>query len=113
MNVQLKISLADDPRRRMLRFFSPLPKKAKQVPPSGLSPMVSARFPEPKPQERRRVVLAPVVSKKKKDKRGGANRGQGRKKGSLGQKRKREAGERRGNTTTQVSKHTESKKSDH
>ena len=77
----------------MLRFFSPLPKKAKQVPPSGLSPMVSARFPEPKPQERRRVVLAPAVSKKKKDKRGGANRGQGRKKGSLGQKRKREVGE--------------------
>ena len=83
----------EDPRRRMLRFFSPLPKKAKQVPPSGLSPMVSARFPEPKPQERRRVVLAPAVSKKKKDKRGGANRGQGRKKGSLGQKRKREVGE--------------------
>ena len=78
----------------LLAFFSPMPKEAQRKQRPASSPAAHARFPEPKEarnlKRKGSTLQLPAVTEKKKDNRGGAGRGQGRKKGSLG-KRKKEA----------------------
>ena len=78
----------------LLAFFSPISKEAQRKQRPASSPAVHARFPEPKEarnlKRKGSTLQLRAATEKKKDNRGGAGRGQGRKKGSLG-KRKKEA----------------------
>ena len=97
-DLQIKSQLAFDSAHRLmsglLAFFSPMPKEAQRKQRPASSPAVHARFPEPKEarnlKRKGSTLQLRAATEKKKDNRGGAGRGQGRKKGSLG-KRKQEA----------------------